>query len=264
MVFFIDSADHCLCGAIKGIRRAGSKDFAPPSPERQARGRSKDFALPPARVLQLPAGPELAPTLASALKQVSASGLRSCAAAGVAGPIVAVALGAADGFGLGAAARGTLLVALRQELRQLAEVLGAEGPIEAGVALPVAQQGKRLDVMDVLMEWCACPVVPTYEVGVHLALGDASASAKGAASEVAWLLRLCCARQRVNLGKVAPMFGDLCEVLCAADGQEATNLLGILEESRAFTRQVTEPFGGLRESQDLPPRDRMRRLTTML
>eukprot|EP00425_Heterocapsa_triquetra_P036785 CAMPEP_0195078134 /NCGR_PEP_ID=MMETSP0448-20130528/20400_1 /TAXON_ID=66468 /ORGANISM="Heterocapsa triquestra, Strain CCMP 448" /LENGTH=87 /DNA_ID=CAMNT_0040110849 /DNA_START=42 /DNA_END=301 /DNA_ORIENTATION=- len=87
MVLLIQTADDCFCSAVLGMRRQVRKDgcdkVTPPA---------KPQMLHPAQALQLPLGPELAPKLAAAIKQVSTSGSRRCATAGVAGPVVAIAL----------------------------------------------------------------------------------------------------------------------------------------------------------------------------
>mmetsp|Transcript_56110 Transcript_56110/g.144460 ORF Transcript_56110/g.144460 Transcript_56110/m.144460 type:complete len:275 (-) Transcript_56110:241-1065(-) len=268
MVLLIQ-ADNCFCGAVQGIRRQVSKDSCDKSGDKVS-PTAKPQHLHPAQALQLPLGPELAPKLAAAIKQVSISGSRRCATAGVAGPVVAIALGAADGLGLSAQARSTLGLALRGELRELAQVLGAEVPSEKEAQVGSAwaslqQQGAtRMDAFDLLLDWCASPAVPTYNIGVHLALGDADAAMKATSSEVAWVLRMCCARKRVNISKVAPMFGHLCELLCESDGKEADKLHDVLGESSAFTRQNSEPTMRLRASSSFQPEVIVRRAMSFI
>jgi len=181
---FMAEATGCFRGVVAGTQRQRAPKLV-------------KVALPPP---QLPQSIELPARLAAELGKAHCGTERQCAVAGVLCPTLAALLGAADGLDLGDEQRELLRVACRRELRELAHVMGAE-----------ASPGRLLDV---LLEWCSTPAVPTYGVGLRLALNLDADPLRPLAEDLAWVFRLLCSRQRINARQAAPMLFGTCELLC--------------------------------------------------
>merc|ERR1711862_1053371 len=147
-------------------------------PDSSPKGNRKSI-LPPQR---MSLSDELPAELARALREASGDDAMRCGSLGAAGPVVALMFGASDGIGLSEGQRTSLLTSIRQELRTLAQLLDA--PQED--AVPASPS---MDVFEVVTAWCATPAVPTYDVGLHIALGTQDAKEMTKATNCAWVLR---------------------------------------------------------------------------
>jgi len=202
---FMAQTNECFCGALAGIRlraKAAAKLIPLAS-------------LPP----QLPSSVELPAKLAAELRAASGGTDLECALAGVVGPILAALLGAADGLGFTERQRQQLHVACRREIRQLQRAVGPQAALGAA-AVPSPERDEataRMDAFNVLVAWCSTPALPTYSVGLRLALGEGQEDKdplRMVSTDLAWVFRLLCARARVRDSKEAPMLFAACNALC--------------------------------------------------
>eukprot|EP00747_Dinoflagellata_sp_TGD_P166631 gnl/TRDRNA2_/TRDRNA2_189713_c0_seq1.p1 gnl/TRDRNA2_/TRDRNA2_189713_c0~~gnl/TRDRNA2_/TRDRNA2_189713_c0_seq1.p1 ORF type:complete len:293 (+),score=50.29 gnl/TRDRNA2_/TRDRNA2_189713_c0_seq1:109-987(+) len=158
---------------------------------------------------------EIPASLAAAVKRGSQSEDEiACAIAGIAGSVLAAGLGAADGLGLSDELRTFIMyILIKEELTHLARIHGSRYVSVDADLRPASERkcGKR-DLIDLTVEWCATPAVPTYGYGYRFARGDPSAADDAAAC--AWVLRLLFHRTGRSLAKEAPICAEVCSLLC--------------------------------------------------
>uniref|UniRef100_A0A7S4QW33 Uncharacterized protein n=1 Tax=Alexandrium monilatum TaxID=311494 RepID=A0A7S4QW33_9DINO len=234
---FLSQANDCLCGAFAGVRRHS-----------MSAGKPGPAARTPA---QLPGSTELPARLAAELQATGCNNNHHCALVGVAGPILAALLGAADGFGFDEGKRARLHIACRRELRQLARVVGPQAASPKAPGWASAGRAARAEPFETALGWCSTPAVPTYGVGVRLALGPLQEGdpARQMATDLAWVFRLLCARARVRDQRQAPMLFAACGALCGSEDvggrlERAMDLGLRRNRSESLDAVPDEPAGG--------------------
>mmetsp|Transcript_71038 Transcript_71038/g.201316 ORF Transcript_71038/g.201316 Transcript_71038/m.201316 type:complete len:293 (+) Transcript_71038:55-933(+) len=247
----VDSAYHCFSGFFSGILQ----------PSKAAAVKAA-YALPlvqPAKLL--PESGALPAELARELQKASGSNPGRCAVAGVAGPVLAALLGGADGLGVSDRVRMAICLAARRELLHLDRLLGnvaAEEVKMLWASVDDATSASRDDAFDLLLMWCAAAVVPTYEAGMHVALGvvdlgDGDEPSRSLAGSAAKNLQMLFSRARIDAQKEAPMLAKTCQALCGAADPAAA-----IEEAIALGRtsnRSPSPPQAAKDQQDreLPP-----------
>eukprot|EP00927_Polykrikos_kofoidii_P009734 TRINITY_DN14077_c0_g1_i1.p1 TRINITY_DN14077_c0_g1~~TRINITY_DN14077_c0_g1_i1.p1 ORF type:complete len:303 (-),score=43.83 TRINITY_DN14077_c0_g1_i1:82-900(-) len=167
-------------------------------------------------IVPFPASPfTLSTSLPSAIcaelrKASSCEGIES-GVGGIAGPLLGLLLGVADTVGIGKHERSFVEVVLRHELRRL--VMSAR-QVERSEPTKSLQKHAKIDAFEVLLAWCATSIVPTYAVGVHLALGDADEVSRQRAVELVWTFRLRCLRANIDPNKIAPVLASIASAVC--------------------------------------------------
>jgi len=217
-------SDTCFCGSLQGLRQQASKALAG-----AWQGSEEQRLVALLGPGSLPDSLDLPSRLAAALMRLSRGSRRQAAVGAVAGPVLALLLGFADGLGQEAAERSRLAVSLRRELRQLLRAIGAKAAIRVVLVNDpdVAEARMRsADVFDLLLAWCSAPLVPTYGYGLCLGRGDVlEGPSWSLASDLAWVLRLACARSRVDPHGGAPMLAAAAEALCSPYGPKTAEAL---------------------------------------
>eukprot|EP00747_Dinoflagellata_sp_TGD_P165955 gnl/TRDRNA2_/TRDRNA2_188031_c0_seq1.p1 gnl/TRDRNA2_/TRDRNA2_188031_c0~~gnl/TRDRNA2_/TRDRNA2_188031_c0_seq1.p1 ORF type:complete len:275 (-),score=52.32 gnl/TRDRNA2_/TRDRNA2_188031_c0_seq1:383-1207(-) len=213
----------------------------------------------------LPADTELAAALASELQAKTGATQVMCAVLGVAGPVLAVVHGVATVIA-NKEEQAQVNLRARQELRRLAHSFPSKQESDdqqakdkrtfdlllAWSATPMGrlahsfpgkqeshdQQAKDERAIDLLLAWSATPIVPTYSVGVHLALGDLDEPSREVANGLAWLLRLSCFRAGGDATQAMPMLATACKALSEAAPGSSVTQREMLAQLRPQLRSV--------------------------
>jgi len=191
----------------------------------------KDEPLPSTA---LPADTELAVALASELRAKTEASQVMCAVLGVAGSVLAVVHGVAIAIG-SREEQAEVNLRARKELRRLACFFWGKQESH-----DLVQQAKDDRAIDLLLVWSATPIVPTYSVGVHLALGDLDEPSREMADGLAWLLRLSCFRAGNDATQATPMLATACKLLSAPGSSKMEREM--LDQLRLQLRSVQTNF----------------------
>jgi len=198
----------------------------------------------------LPMSTDMISMLAADIHKVSNSDEKQCAVAGVCGPIIAAMLGAAAGNGMPDALCARLRVTVRRELRALARLFGASIASQVTSSQAQSEQGRsNADAFNVVLAWAASPIVPTYDAGLHLALGLPGGQVESLACDLAWVFRLLGMRTGIRLERVAPVLTMAAEALCS--GKYAQKKLNeALDKADHFARRDSLPERALEKNID--------------